>query len=179
MYSYLGILHKYSRTPLIWTLVIRITDYTNRLGPSSKFVENSRKLTCLEITGYGIYTAQCYGFQNFKSGLIQRLRRKYIPQTVTGELQPANVPYFQRKIQLSAFSAHPNASSSQLIRRSAVLLYKPYMLYEYPMGQICSVAISTCIFAKTDRANICSSLAKQELVIQTKLPFIQNTFNTH
>jgi hypothetical protein len=26
--------------------------YPDRLGPSGKFVENSTKLTCLEITGY-------------------------------------------------------------------------------------------------------------------------------
>jgi hypothetical protein len=53
---YLDILHKYNRTPLTRTLVIRITNYANRLGPSSKFVENSTKLTCLEITGYWICT---------------------------------------------------------------------------------------------------------------------------
>jgi hypothetical protein len=27
---------KYSRTPLIWTLIIRITNYPDRLGPSGK-----------------------------------------------------------------------------------------------------------------------------------------------
>jgi hypothetical protein len=45
---------KYSRTPLIRTLVIRIAIYPDKLGPSVKFFENSTKLTCLEITGYGI-----------------------------------------------------------------------------------------------------------------------------
>ena len=45
---------KYSRTPLIRTLVIRIANYPYRLGPSGKFVQNSTKLTCLEITGYRI-----------------------------------------------------------------------------------------------------------------------------
>jgi len=34
----------------------------------------------------------------------------------------ANVAYFQRKIQLSVFSAYPDGWSSQLIRISAVLL---------------------------------------------------------
>jgi len=48
-----------SRTPLIRTLVIRtlvirIANYPERLGPSSTFVENSTKLTSLEITGYRI-----------------------------------------------------------------------------------------------------------------------------
>ena len=39
-------------TPLIRTLVIRITNYPDRLGPSGKFVEKSTELTCPEITGY-------------------------------------------------------------------------------------------------------------------------------
>jgi hypothetical protein len=41
--------NKYSRTPLI-----QIANYPYRLGPLGKFVENSTKLTCLEITGYQI-----------------------------------------------------------------------------------------------------------------------------
>ena len=45
---------KYSRTPIIRTLVIRITNYPDWLGPSVKFVENFTKLTALEITGYRI-----------------------------------------------------------------------------------------------------------------------------
>jgi len=50
---------KYGRTPLIRTLiirtlVIRTADYPDLLGPSGKFVENSTKLTCPEITGYQI-----------------------------------------------------------------------------------------------------------------------------
>jgi hypothetical protein len=38
-------------------------------------------------------------------------------------LQTANVAYFQRQIQLSGFSPHPDVSLSQLNRISAVLLY--------------------------------------------------------
>jgi len=38
-------------------------------------------------------------------------------------LQTANVAYFQRKIQLSGFSAYTDSSSSQLIRISGILLY--------------------------------------------------------
>jgi len=38
-------------------------------------------------------------------------------------LQTANVAYFQRKFQLSGFSAHPDGSPSQLIRISGVLLH--------------------------------------------------------
>jgi hypothetical protein len=39
-------------------------------------------------------------------------------------IQTANVAYFQRKIQLSGFSAYPDGTSSHLIRISEVLLYK-------------------------------------------------------
>jgi hypothetical protein len=42
---------KIQETPLIRTLVIRIADYLDRFGPSGKSVENSTKLTYLEITG--------------------------------------------------------------------------------------------------------------------------------
>jgi len=42
----------YSRTPLIRTLVVRTANYPDRLSRSGKFVENSKTLTCLEITGY-------------------------------------------------------------------------------------------------------------------------------
>ena len=34
--------------------LIRIANYTDRHGPSGKYVENSTKLTCLEIAGYRI-----------------------------------------------------------------------------------------------------------------------------
>jgi len=46
--------NKYNRTPLTRTLVFRIANYPDRLGPSGKFVENSIKLTCLEIALYRI-----------------------------------------------------------------------------------------------------------------------------
>jgi hypothetical protein len=36
---------------LTWTLVIRTANYPDRLGPSGIFVENSTKLTCLEVSG--------------------------------------------------------------------------------------------------------------------------------
>ena len=45
---------EYSRTPLIRTLLIRIVIYLDRLDHPGKFVQNSTKLTCLEITGYRI-----------------------------------------------------------------------------------------------------------------------------
>jgi hypothetical protein len=46
--------HTYSITPLIRNLVIQLANYPDQLGPSGEFVENSKKLTCLEITGYRI-----------------------------------------------------------------------------------------------------------------------------
>jgi hypothetical protein len=45
---------KNSSTPLLRTLVIRVANYPDRFGPSGKFDENSKKLSCLEITGYRI-----------------------------------------------------------------------------------------------------------------------------
>ena len=42
----------YSITPLIRMLVIRIANHRDRLGTSGKFVKNSTKLMCPEITGY-------------------------------------------------------------------------------------------------------------------------------
>ena len=51
---YKGYKNVYSRTPLIRTLVIRIANLHDRLGPSGKFIANSTKLTCLEITGYRV-----------------------------------------------------------------------------------------------------------------------------
>ena len=69
---------KYSRTPLIRTLKIRIANFPNRFGPSGKFIENSTQLTCFKITCNRIKYIECYGFQNFKSGVVERLRCWYI-----------------------------------------------------------------------------------------------------
>ena len=52
----------YIRTPLIRKLVTWIAIYLDQLGPLGKFVTNSTKLTCLEITNCGASTVQCYGF---------------------------------------------------------------------------------------------------------------------
>jgi len=43
-----------SRTSLIRTLLIRISNYPDRLGPPGNFFAKSTKLTHLEITGYRI-----------------------------------------------------------------------------------------------------------------------------
>jgi hypothetical protein len=63
---YVGI--KYSITPIIRTLVTRISNYPDRLGPSGNFDENSTKRICLEIGGYRIeYSAvKCYGCLELK-----------------------------------------------------------------------------------------------------------------
>ena len=47
-------LSTYSWTSLIWTLFIRIVNFPGRLGLSGKSVENSTKLTYLEITVHRI-----------------------------------------------------------------------------------------------------------------------------
>jgi len=122
--SYAGQPHfvkKYSRNPLIRTLVIRNANYLDRLGPSCKYVENSIQLTCRESTGYRIkYSAVLWLLQL----QIRRGRKVYThvhTLIVTAELQTASAAYFQRNIQLSVFSAYPDGSPSQLIRISGVL----------------------------------------------------------
>jgi len=42
---------------------------------------------------------------------------------VTAEIQTVNIAYFQRKIELSGFSAYPYGSPSHLFRKSGLLLY--------------------------------------------------------
>ena len=49
--------HTQNRTPLI-----RIVIYSDRLGPSGKFIENTSKLNCLEITGYHIKYSTVFWF---------------------------------------------------------------------------------------------------------------------
>jgi hypothetical protein len=65
---------------------------------------------------------------------------RYTLQIVTAELQTANVAYFQRKIQLSGFSAYPDSSPSKLFRISGILkvkkvkqsLYRPGVAQRVP-----------------------------------------------
>ena len=70
--------------------------------------------------------------------MVKRSRRRYILQTVTAVLQIANLAYFQRKIQLSGFSAYPDISPSQLIQISGALLnlLQPYnkIAVFFPVG---------------------------------------------
>ena len=57
---------QYRRTHLIRRLVIGIANFPDRLGPSGKFVDNSTKLNCLEITGYAIKYRTLLWLINFK-----------------------------------------------------------------------------------------------------------------
>jgi len=61
---------------------------------------------------------------------LKIFRCRYI---VTAKLQTTKVAYFQRKIQLSRFSAYPDGSPSQLIQISAVLLYGMTIVSVAPM----------------------------------------------
>jgi hypothetical protein len=81
----------YSRTPLIRKLVIWILNYPDRFGPAGKFIENSIKLICLEITGYRIKFSAVLWLINFKSGVVETFRRRDILYLVTAELQTVNV----------------------------------------------------------------------------------------
>ena len=98
----------YSSTPLIRKLVIWIPNYPDRFGPSGKFIENSTKLICLEISGYRIKYSTVLWLINVKSGTVESFRSRYILYIVTAELQTVNVAYFQRKIQLSGFATYPD-----------------------------------------------------------------------
>jgi hypothetical protein len=56
----------YSRTLIIRSLVIRITNCPDRLDPTGKFVKHSTKLTCLEIAGYWIkYSTVLWLLENY------------------------------------------------------------------------------------------------------------------
>jgi len=62
---------KYNKTSLIWT-----ASFPDRLGPSGKVVENSTKLTCLEITGYRIKYSTVLGLlelqiRHYRKGEMQ------------------------------------------------------------------------------------------------------------
>jgi len=111
----------YSITAVIRTLVIRIANYPDLLGPSGKFVKNYTKLTRPEITGYRLKYGTVLWLLELEC-VVERFRRRYVLQIVTSAIQTANVACFQRKIQFSGFSAYPDGSQSQLTRKIGVLL---------------------------------------------------------
>ena len=98
-------------------------NYTDRLGPPGKFVENSTKLSCLEITGYRIKnsvmarTSNQEWSQGLDAGTVL---------TVNSNSRTSNCQcnLFWKKNPIIEFSAYPVGSPSQLIRISGVLLYK-------------------------------------------------------
>ena len=100
-------------------------------------VHSSRilELTCLQITGYRIkYSTVLRLIQSqFRSGRNVYTQVLYMQQIVTAEHQSAVVAYFQRKIQLSGFSAYPDGSQSRLIWIRGVLLY-PQSIF-FPTGR--------------------------------------------
>jgi hypothetical protein len=51
-------------------LAIRIANYPDHLGPLGKFVENSTKLTCLEIAGYRIKYSAVLWLLELQIGLV-------------------------------------------------------------------------------------------------------------
>jgi len=53
-------------------------------------------------------TVQRYGLYNFKSGVVERFKSLYMLYVEKAEFQTVIVAYFQRKIQLSGFSACPD-----------------------------------------------------------------------
>jgi hypothetical protein len=119
-----NVVAKYSRTSLIRTLVIRITNYPDRLRPSGKHFLSVTVLRHFMAyisplpricNRYKEYVIMFYLFVNMQPK--RAVCRIFFP------LHTANVACFQKKIQLSGFSAYPDGSPSQLIRINGVLLY--------------------------------------------------------
>ena len=63
--------------------------------------------------------------------MVERFSRRYIQEIVTTELQIASVAHFQRKIQLSEFSAYADGSRSQSVRGGDVLLSSHLRGFEF------------------------------------------------
>jgi hypothetical protein len=60
-----------SETQFTRTLVIWSASYPDQFGPSAKLVENSMELSFLVFRSS---TVQCYGFWNFRSGVVEMFR---------------------------------------------------------------------------------------------------------
>jgi hypothetical protein len=98
---------EYSRTPLIQTLVIQIANYLDQRGPSGKFVKNSTKLTCLEITSNQIkYSTVVLQLLELQIRDDQKVQTQV--HTVNSKSQTSNFQYslYSKKVQLSGFSAY-------------------------------------------------------------------------
>ena len=69
---------QYSRTPLIRTLIFRIANYPDRLRTSEKFVDNSTKTNCLDVTAYRIKYSTVLWLLELQSGVVEMFIRRYI-----------------------------------------------------------------------------------------------------
>jgi hypothetical protein len=121
--------YQYSRTPPIRKQVMRIADYPDRLGPSGKYLENSIKITCLEITGYRIKYSTVLWLVELQIRCGRKVQTAV--HTVNSNSRTSNCQcslFSNKKFQLSGFSAYPNRLPSHLIRISGILLY----LHVYP-----------------------------------------------
>ena len=82
---------------LLYTVELHLsgTGYPDRLGPLGKFVENFRKLTCLEITGYRIKYRTVLWLLELQIRRGRKVKRMYTLSIVTAELHATNIAYFQ------------------------------------------------------------------------------------
>ena len=101
--SIIDVANRYSRTLLIRTLVIRMVNYPDRLGPSGKFVKNSTKLTCLEISLY--YDARSKKHQKIE---VTGYRIKYSTMLWFLELQIRR----GRKVKTQVHTVNSNSRNS-------------------------------------------------------------------
>jgi len=77
---------------------------------------------------------------------------------VTAELQTANVTYFQRKIQLSGFSAYRDGSASQLIRINGGLMHWDFFLLK---KKVYSVRLVPVLYRETHRLHLLTCRRRQ------------------
>ena len=69
---------KYGRTPIIRTPVIRTSNCPEGLALRVHLSEILQNQFALILPVIGSSTVQCYGFYNCKSGVVERLRGRYI-----------------------------------------------------------------------------------------------------
>ena len=105
-------------------LVIWISNYLDRLGPWFKFVENSTKLTCHEITSYRIKYRTVLWLLELQIRHSHKVQAQ--AHTVKSNSQISNCQcslLSEKKNRLSGYSAYPDGSPTQLIQISVDLLY--------------------------------------------------------
>jgi hypothetical protein len=117
---------KYSRTPLIWSLVIWIS-LALRVN-LSRILQNYLALN-YQLSDQVLYSVMVSRTEDqaWSKCSAAGTYCKYV--LVTAEVQTAIVAHFQRNVQLSQFSAYLDGSLCQLIRVSAVLLFSSWCTY--------------------------------------------------